>query len=199
MNKALAAKLRQLKARDEDTRAALLAADRLYGKYDESMQAIHRENAAALDDIVEEYGWPGTELVGEDGCRAAWLIAQHSICTPDLQRKFLGLLEEAAKRGDVPPRQVAMLTDRIRFNEDRPQVYGTVFDWDENGEFGCRVQDRDGLEQRRKEAGLCPYAEALQLNRQAVEAEGGKPPPDYAAYRHGFLDWAAKAGWRKAD
>ena len=139
------------------------------------------------------------ELVGKDGCRAAWLIAQHSICTPDLQRKFLGLLDEAAKRGDVPLRQVAMLTDRIRFNEDRSQVYGTVFDWDENGEFGCRVQDRDGLEQRRKEAGLCPYAEALQLNRRAVEAEGAKPPSDYAAYRRGFLDWAAKAGWRKAD
>lgn len=199
MNEALAAKLERLRQRDDDTRAALLAAGRLYGIYDESMQAVHRQNAAALDDIVEQHGWPDIGLVGEAGCRAAWLIAQHSICTPGLQRKFLGLLEAAARRGDVPTRQVAMLTDRIRFNEDRPQVYGTVFDWDENGEFGCRVEDDGNLDQRRKAAGLRPYGEVLQQNRRDVEAEGGGPPPNYEVYRRGFLDWAAKVGWRQAD
>jgi NAD(P)-dependent dehydrogenase (short-subunit alcohol dehydrogenase family) len=37
----------------------------------------------------------------------------------------------ASESGDAPKRQVALLTDRIRFNEDRPQIYGTVFDWNE--------------------------------------------------------------------
>jgi hypothetical protein len=37
-------------------------------------------------------------------------------------------------RGDAPALQAAMLEDRIRAFEGRPQRYGTQFDWDANGE-----------------------------------------------------------------
>jgi len=47
----------------------------------------------------------------------AWLIARHPIWTPDLQRIFLALLSEAAASGDVPKKQAALLTDRVRLNE----------------------------------------------------------------------------------
>jgi hypothetical protein len=57
------------------------------------MQQVHRENAERLDALVKQYGWPGISSVGLDGSRAAWLVAQHSICTPSLQRKFCNLLD----------------------------------------------------------------------------------------------------------
>ena len=46
----------------------------------------------------------------------------------------LSALQAAAGRGEVPPLQPAMLEDRIRTFEGRPQRYGTQFDWDADGE-----------------------------------------------------------------
>lgn len=118
-------KLRGIEQRDTDTCEKLLREQRLFGTYDEEIQQVHREDAAELAGVVSRYGWPGISKVGVAGCRTARIIAQNSICTTDLQRGFLRALEEAAKSGNVPMRQVAMLTDRISFNEGRPQIYGT--------------------------------------------------------------------------
>jgi len=196
MNDQLAAQLEQLKQRDLETRAWLLAKGRLYGIYHQAMQTVHIENARALDAITQQHGWPGISLVGLAGCRAAWLVAQHSICTPELQRSFLDLLTAAAQKGEAPMKQVAMLTDRIRFNENRPQVYGTVFDWNENGELGCNIEDPETIDERRKIAGLPPYRESLQENITAIENEGGKPPPDFPDYQRAFFTWARDVGWQ---
>src|SRR5947209_3408274 len=95
MKRELAGELLAMKKRDLDTRANLLEQGRLYGEYAPEMQRVHTENAQRLNEIVARYGWPGVSLAGFEGCRAAWLIAQHSICTPDLQRKFLALLAKA--------------------------------------------------------------------------------------------------------
>jgi hypothetical protein len=124
-----------LQQKDIDTRNQLASEGSLYGDYEEEMQKVHIENARALDEIIQQHGWPGISKVGLDGSRAAWMIAQHSICTPNLQRKFLQHISEAEKHGDVPAKQVALLTDRIRFNEGKPQVYGTVYDWNEDGHY----------------------------------------------------------------
>ena len=109
MNKDLAQKLEELKCRDLQKCSQLISENRLYGNYDREMQQVHIDNAIALDKIISEHGWTGISLVGFEGCRTAWLIAQHSICTPDLQRKFLKLIRAAAERGDVPKKQAPVL------------------------------------------------------------------------------------------
>jgi len=187
--------LMQLQRRDTDMRARLLKEGRLYGEYAPEMQQVHRENAYALDRLIGEHGWPGIGLVGSDGCRAAWIVAQHAICTPPLQRRFRDLLAEAADRGDAPRKMAALLSDRIRFNESRPQVYGTVLDWNENGELSCEIEDPENVDARRAAVGLPPFAEDLARHRREVAAEGGRPPADFAAYREKARDWARAAGW----
>lgn len=196
MNKKLLAQIEHLKQRDIDTRKKLLDEGRLYGVYDEEMQKVHSENAEALNEIIDAEGWPGVSKVGLDGARAAWLIAQHAICTPHLQRKFLEFMAEAAESGDVPMRQVAMLTDRIQFNEGKPQTYGTVMDWNEHGELSCELENPEKLDERRDQAGLPPFEQSLREHRAEVEAEGGRPPEDYAAYKQAASDWAKRVGWR---
>jgi hypothetical protein len=131
MDERLLNELLALQQKDVETRSRLLKEGRLYGAYAEEMQRVHRENAERLNALVELHGWPGVSLVGLEGSRAAWLVAQHSLCTPALQRKFRDLLERASATGEAPKRQVAMLTDRVLFNEGKPQVYGCVLDWDE--------------------------------------------------------------------
>jgi hypothetical protein len=195
MNADLFSELVEMKRRDLEVRARLVGEGRLYGEYAEEMQQVHIENAHRLDAIVTKYGWPNLSLVELEGTRAAWLIAQHSICTPGLQRKFLALITEAARAGEVPKLQVAFLTDRVRAAEGRPQLYGTVLDWNESGELSCEVEDPPNLDMRRQEVGLSAFADDLASHRREVEAEGGKPPADLAAWQQGRLEWAKRVGW----
>lgn len=127
MNTELLEYLESLKNKDISTRTKLLEEGRLYGTYEQEMQDVHRQNANALNEIISRHGWSGISKVGIAGSRAAWLVAQHAICTPELQRKFLQYLSKAAEADDAPEKQVAFLTDRIRYNEGKPQVYGTIW------------------------------------------------------------------------
>ena len=196
MNEELIAKLDGLKQRDVATRERLLEEGRLYRSYDEEMQRVHVENAEALEQILSVYGWPGISKVGLEGCRTAWFVAQHSICTPALQRHFLRELEKAAASGEAPAKLAAFLTDRVRFNEGKPQVYGTVFDWNEMGELGCEVEDPEHVDELRAPVDLPPLAESLAEHRKGVEAEGGKAPLDFQSYKEVASRWAKQVGWR---
>jgi len=184
-----------MKQRDSDARFHLQKSGRLYGDYASDMQRVHRENAEKLARIISIHGWPGVTSVGDEGCRAAWLIAQHSICTPDLQRKFLAVLTEAVGKGDAPLQQLAFLTDRIRFNENKPLVYATVLDWNKKGELGCDVEDRANLDARRKAVGLAPFREDLERHLEEIRSEGGGPPPNFDEYQRRRDAWARSVGW----
>lgn len=196
MNSRVLQELLLLVRREEETRARLLEAGTLFGTYDPAMQLVHRDNAIRLNELLQCYGWPGLSLVGQEGCAAAWRIAQHAICTPALQRGFLAYLRAAVDAGDAPGRQAACLEDRIRFHEGRPQRYGTVLDWNAAGELDCEVEDPAGLDARRAAVGLPPFREALEDQRLEIHREGGCPPEDYADYRRRVHAWAASVGWQ---
>ena len=195
IDNAVLEQLDRLYRRDLGTRQQLLEQGKLYGTYDDAMQRVHVENAVALDRIIAQHGWPGIALVGLEGSRMAWTIAQHAIGTPKLQRGFLRLLKEAAEQGDATARQAAFLTDRVRFNEGRGQVYGTVLDCDENGILNCELDCPERVDQRRAAVGLPPIEQSLEKQRRAVAAEGGAPPADFAAYQAAARDWAKRVGW----
>lgn len=195
MNSVLRDELLAMQQRDHDTRAELLAGGRLYGDYAEQMQAVHNANAERLAAIIAVHGWPGRSLAGEDGARAAWLIAQHAIGTPGLQRGFRDRLAAAVAAGEATARQLAYLGDRIRFNEQRPQRYGLVLDWNAAGELDCALEDPERVDEWRAAIGLPPFAEDRARHRAAVAAEGGRCPEDYDAYRARARDWARRTGW----
>lgn len=50
-------------------------------------------------------------------------------------KKSRELLENAVGENKADPGNLAYLTDRIAVFEGNPQLYGTQFDWDENGEL----------------------------------------------------------------
>ena len=58
----------------------------------------YRARTERLAEILGDYGWPGFDLVGEDGSLAAWVIAQHADLDLDVQQRALELLREAAER-----------------------------------------------------------------------------------------------------
>ena len=74
---------------------------------------VRRDNRIALDRIIAEHGLPGLTLVGVDGQRAAWLIAQHADDDLQFQKNCLALIREAFVIGEAEGNALAYLTDRI--------------------------------------------------------------------------------------
>src|SRR5437016_8853490 len=70
-------KIRQIRSSEviamaqEDARVRdhLASTGELFGGYHPKMEKVHQKNAARLQHIVNEYGWPGQSLLGEDGYR----------------------------------------------------------------------------------------------------------------------------------
>lgn len=117
-------------------------------------------NTDRLREIVERYGWPGRSLVGEEGAQHAWLLAQHADKQLDFQRRALELLTDAVDQGEATPRQLAYLTDRVRMNEGREQLYGTqLAGVQDSGVVPWPVENSDELDARRAAVGLEPFSE----------------------------------------
>ena len=137
----------------------------------DQMKEIDEAHTARMKEIVDEYGWPGYSLVGEDGSDAAWVLVQHS---GDLafQKRCLSLLTTAAEAGEADRRHVAYLTDRVLVAEDKPQLYGTQFKPEGGRMVPFPIQDEDHVDQRRAEVGLSPLEEyRQQMNRQLEPQE----------------------------
>jgi hypothetical protein len=183
--------------RDAETRTRLAASGELFEGYHPEMEAVHLENAALLERAIAEIGWPGRGAIGEDGARAAFLILEHAISRPDLQRRGLALILDAIPLGQANALDAAYLADRIAMFEGAEQTFGTQFDWDENGQLSpAPTRDTATLDDRRASVGLPPIAETIAHMRASAAAEGERQPADLAQRRADFEAWARRVGWR---
>lgn len=135
----------------------------------ETVKEIDQANTEKLKKIIQRYGWPTTALVGRRGSHAAWLIAQHADRDVRFQEKCLRLMEVAHKKCPdyVEKADIAFLTDRVRVNRGKPQLFGTQFYFKKNGNLALRpVYPKRGLEKRRKDYNLPPLKEYLKLARK---------------------------------
>lgn len=183
---------------DLSVREALVADGSLgHALYHPRMEAVHISNAAHLTAIIEQYGWPGNSLVGEEGAWAAWLISQHAIGNPPFMRHCLTLLKQAAANNEVTPWQVAFLEDRIRMYEGKPQIYGTQFQPNKNGELEpYLIENPEFVNDRRLAVGLNTIEErTAELIAQSTR-ENIPTPPDLDEQ---YQKWLYSVGWRIAS
>ena len=156
------------------------------------LEAVHQKNAARMREILAQHGWPTRLLVGVDGEEAAWLVVQHAIGDPELQRRALGLLEQAVASGEAPRWHAAYLFDRIAYFEGRPQRYGTQYDTGPDGYVAVyRLEDPANVDQFRAAVGLSPLEHPSRHDHPPRTAE------ELSACRAGFEAWTKKVGWRK--
>lgn len=194
MNTELKRQLLEMVEEDQRVRAELAATGELFQGYAPKMAEVHHRHAQELEAMIEQYGWLGKSLVGDDGANAAWLILQHAIGNPELQRRSLPILQEAVASGEAEPAHAAYLEDRIRFFERRPQRYGTHFDWDENGEMSpYLLEDPDRVDEYRQAVGLSPLAKRIE---EARNNTGEEPKPlDLKKREDEMREWAKSVGW----
>jgi len=194
----IAAEIIEMKNADLELRDRLIRNGRLFDGYDREMEALHNKNAERLNEIIERIGYPTVEKVGAEANEAAWLVIQHSIGQPAFMKKCAALLEKAVAENRANPQQLAYLTDRIAVFEGEPQLYGTQFDWDENGEMNPKpFDDLEKVNARRKTVGLNSLDEQIDIMRKRSAAENEKPPADLKERNRQADEWRKKAGWIK--
>lgn len=195
MDETLRTRLLDLWERDKQARAELAETGELFEGYAPRMQQVHDENAAALREIVDEYGFPTISLVGEDGAEAAWRIVQHAIAQPEFMKLGLGLIEQAMAQGEAKAEYAAYLSDRIHVFQEQAQLYGTQFDWDADGKMSpYPVDDMAKVEERRAALGMEPLYTLIERVRTETERNGGQLP-DYESRRAEQREWAMRVGW----
>jgi hypothetical protein len=193
----LARELAAMAEEDQRVRADLAWDGHLFRGYHPRLAEVHSRNAERLREIIEQRGWPGRTLVGERGARAAWLILEHASAYPQLMRGGLAMIRDAAARGEVSAAEVAVLEDRIRILEGRPQLYGTQYDWDDRGEMSpLPIEDPKQVDERRLAIGLPRLGENTKRVREGARAAGERAPGDLAQRRQEAETWARMVGWR---
>jgi hypothetical protein len=197
MDQKLALKIIQLKEEDLALRDLLIQRGLLHQGYNEEMAALHNKNAAELDEIINQIDYPTVDKVGKEANEAAWLIIQHSIGKPDFMKKCLHKLKSEPKKDNVIRLHIAYLTDRILCFQDQPQLYGTQFDWDQNGKLSPNPYDDIHLvNQRRLELGLNTLEEQTQIIRKRAQKEKQRPPEDLEQRTIEIDQWKRKVGWK---
>lgn len=195
-NEEITRKLLKMYETDLAVRDELVKSGELFEGYNPRMEKIHNENAEQLEKIIFEIGWPTVDKVGPEASYAAWLIIQHAISKPTLQRMSLPLLVDMANSNQIIASEVAMLYDRICFFEMRPQKYGTQFDFDENDELSpWEIEDMEHIDDYRKKVELPPLEETIKRMREISKKEGEKPTKPYKIRINERKEWAKKVGW----
>ena len=165
MDDAIVKALLEMEARDQALRAELTANGEIGERYHPRLEELHRTHASRLRQIIAVFGWPGIILVGERGAQAAWRIALHSISEPAFMRQCRDLMDIASHNGDVPRWQFAIIDDRIRVYEGRPQRYGTQLRIGANGLEPHPLENEARVSSMRAQAGLPPLAKTISQAR----------------------------------
>jgi hypothetical protein len=145
-----------------------------------ALEKINREiddpNTERMKKIIAQHGWPGKSLVGQDGAFAAWLLVQHATHDVKFMEDCLALMQAAADRGEASRKDLALLTDRVRIRQGKPQLYGTQLKQGPDGEFVPEpIEDEEHLEERRKEMGLSSMADEARRIRQTYHKRSAAP------------------------
>lgn len=188
----------KLKEDDLKFRNQLIADSKLNDGYHPDMEAIHIKNASVLNEIIDEIGYPTIEKVGKQANDAAWLIIQHAISIPEFMKKCKKMLEIEVENGKASPLQMAYLSDRISVFKGQVQLYGTQFDWDENGQLTPNsVDDVSLVNQRRQLLGLNTLEQQTEMMNQIAKSENQTPILDDDKRKSEILNWRKKVGWIK--
>ena len=125
-----------------------------------------------LQEVLQEHGFPGRSLVGEQASAAACRLVQHADRFPAVQVRYLRLAARAVARGDLAPRHLAYLTDQVRLRQGKKQLYGTKFRRQRGQLVPFPIHAPARVDERRARVGLPSLASyARRLTRVFVTPE----------------------------
>ena len=164
-NKPLMRELEDIGEKDQRHRKDMRDVSEKHGWDSEEMNALWAKqslldslNQLRIIEIIKEYGYPGKSLVG-DQSGTAFLVIQHADI--EMQEQYLPILTEAAEKGELRYSSLALLIDRVRMRQNKPQLYGSQLQRDDEtgGWRFYTIEDEKNVNKRRAEVGLSPLEE----------------------------------------
>ncbi len=143
--------------------------------------SIFNSNKKRLKEIFTEFGYSGYDLVGKEGEADFWVMVQHCDSDTIFQKRVLDKLTVEIKKMNADPRHFGLLTDRLRINTARKQIYGTQVRYNNFGQaFPKSLADSANVNKRREEIGLEPIESYLNMmtiiyfegNKEQLKAKG---------------------------
>ncbi|GJM36299.1 MAG: hypothetical protein DHS20C18_53000 [Saprospiraceae bacterium] len=121
----------------------------------------HAVNERKVKEILDKYGWPEKEVIGEQGNRTICNVIQHS--DNEIRLKYLPMMKEAVKMKKLAPQFLVRAEDRIATERGDLQIYGGQMKYyPETKSFNVwPVFDPVNIDKRRAAIGLGPIAEHL--------------------------------------
>lgn len=117
-----------------------------------------------LVEWIDKKGWPRIINVGREAAFTAWLVIMHS--NSKLQKKYLPVIKKICEENELPWARYASIYDRSKFNDNKPQKYGTHISYNEKtGSMELyKLENESMVNVWRKEVGLQPLEEYLKQN-----------------------------------
>lgn len=121
----------------------------------------HIINEKKVTDLLDKYGWPTKEMIGEQGNWTICNVIQHS--DNEIRIKYLPMMRQAVQEKKLEPRFLVRAEDRITTERGDPQIYGGQMKYyPETKSFNVwPVYDPINIDKRRAEIGLEPIADYL--------------------------------------
>ena len=117
----------------------------------DKQEIIDSANTIFIENVFKTYGYPGKSLVGEPTNTTASLVIQHS----NKIAKYLPLIQEASKKGEIPMTDVATMEDRYLMEQNKPQIYGTQgYYADGEEKLIWPIENPEEVNERRKNVGF---------------------------------------------
>jgi hypothetical protein len=164
LDKTLVAMLDTIYQDDQKYRLELDAIEKKYGRNSKEMSELwiiinqkDAINRIKVKQILDERGWLGADIVGQQGNTALFLVIQHADI--ETQRKYLPMMREAVKNGNARASSLALLEDRVALGKGEKQIYGSQIRSAGDGYYVRPLIDPDNVDKRRAEVGLRPIEE----------------------------------------
>jgi len=161
LDKPLVAILDSIYQSDQGYRRQIGEIEEKYGRESDEMKAHWKliqktdsVNLIKIKKILDERGWLGPEVIGNQGNSTLFLVIQHSDL--ETQLKYLPMMREAVKLGNARASSLALLEDRVALRQGERQIYGSQIGRDpETGEFYVSpLIEPEKVNERRAEVGL---------------------------------------------
>jgi len=125
---------------------------------DSITHVIRINNLIEIDKLLALYGWPGEDVIGEDGGHSLFAIIQHA--NMNTRPKYVPIMRKAVTNGKCRPRYLAGIEDRIATDQGKLQIYGDQIKFYPKTEtFDVwPIIDPENVDQRRASIGLGPIA-----------------------------------------
>ena len=102
-------------------------------------------NEQKVTAILDEHGWLGPDIIGNNGSSALFLVIQHAGI--ETQQKYLPMMREAVKNGRARGSSLALREDRVALRTGGKQIYGSQIGRDKAGNhFVSPLEDPENVD-----------------------------------------------------